>query len=77
MVRSYACHMDGPGSILRYSKATFPCAIDCRNADLQLLSKTPIEKFRTADKNQDCGYADMRSRSNIYVKCCGVEVAEG
>ncbi len=77
--------MDGPGSILRYNKnickATFPCAMNCRNADMQLLSKIPFEKFRTADKNQDCGYADMRLRSNIYVKFyvkrCGVEVVDG
>ncbi len=73
--------MDGPGSILRYNKnickATFPCAMDCRNADMPLLSKIPFEKFLTADKSQDFGQADMRSRSNIYVKCCGVEVADG
>jgi hypothetical protein len=55
--------------------------MNCRNADMQLLSKIPFEKFRTADKNQDCGYADMRLRSNIYVKFyvkrCGVEVVDG
>jgi hypothetical protein len=41
--------MDGPGSILRYKKnickAKFPCAMNCRNADMQMLSKIPLKSF--------------------------------
>jgi hypothetical protein len=35
-----------------------------------------VAKLRTSEKNCDCGIADLRLRSNISLKSCGIAIAD-